>query len=212
MKKYISIIIIISVVLLLFSGSALFAQSGTAKFSLQYNYGIPLGDFKNNYIANSSPRGFMGDLSFGLNYKWALGVGVGFQDYSHKYDRSVYNLAENQQVSGVLSNSIQTVPLLFKVYYTPLGGTGLIQPYISAGAGVNFVTYNQYLGEFSSYNNSQGRLAAMADAGVIVPFKKWNNSVSFLLGASYNYTDFKESGASNLTNLGIHAGFTFALH
>ena len=209
MKKYISII---GIILLLLAGSGLFAQSGTAKLSLQYNYGIPLGDFKNNFIANSSPRGFMGDLSFGLNYKWALGVGIGFQDYSQKYDRSVYNLAENQQVSGVLSNSIQTVPLLFKVHYTPLGGNGWIQPYISAGAGVNFVTYNQYLGEFSSYNESKGRWAAMADAGLIIPFKKWNNSTSFLLGASYNYTDFKQTDASTLTNLGLHAGFTFAIH
>ncbi len=209
MKKFISII---GVVLLFLLSSTLFAQSGATKFSLQYNYGLPLGDLKNNYIANSSPRGFMGDLSFGLNNKWALGLGIGYQDYYQKYDRVVYDLAKNQQVSAVLSNSIQTVPLLFKAYYTPLGGTGLIQPYVSAGAGISFVTYNQYLGEFSSYSDSKGRLAALADAGVIVPFKMRNAGVSFLLGASYNYTAFKESNASNLTNLGIHAGFTFALH
>lgn len=208
MKKYISIF---GIVVLVLSGSALFAQAGSTKLSLQYNYGIPLGNFKSDYISNSSPRGFMGDLSFGLNNKWALGVGVGYQDYAQKYDRAVYDLAKNQQVSAVLSNSIQTVPLLFKAYYTPLGGTGLIQPYVSAGAGISFVTYNQYLGEFSSYSNSKAKLAAMADAGIMVPFNRRDAGVSFLLGASYNYTDFKESGASNLTNVGIHAGFTFAL-
>lgn len=208
MKKYISILL----VLLVLSVSQLYAQPGTAKLSLQYNYGIPLGDFKNNYVSNSSPRGFTGDLSFALNYKWALGVGFGFQDYYQKYDRAVYDLDKNQQVSAVLSNSVQTIPVLFKACYTPLAGTGLIQPYVSAGAGVNFITNNQYLGEFSSYNNSKGRLAAMADAGIIVPFKRREAGISFLLGASYNYTDYKESDASNLSNIGIHAGLTFALH
>jgi len=209
MKKFISIF---GIVIFVLSGSVLFAQAGSTKLTLQYNYGIPLGDFKSNYISNSSPRGFVGDLSFGLNNRWALGLGVGYQDYAQKYDRAVYDLADNQQVSAVLSNSVQAVPLLFKAYYTPLVGTGWIQPYVSAGAGISFVTYNQYLGEFSSYNNTKGRVAAMADAGIIVPLNRRNTGVSFLLGASYNYTDFKESGASNLTNLGVHAGFTFALH
>ncbi len=208
MKKYASIIL---VVLLVLSWSALLAQPGTARLSLQYNYGIPLGGFKNSVVSDGSPRGFTGDLAFALNYKWALGAGIGFQDYYQKYDRTVYDLDKNQQVSAVLSNSIQVVPLLFKAYYTPLGGTGFLQPYLSAGAGIGFITNNQYLGEFSSYHDSKGRLAASGEAGVMVPFKRRDAGVSFLVGATYNYVDFKEGGSSNLSNIGVHAGFTFLL-
>lgn len=210
MKKYISIISIITVFSLF--ANPLFAQKGVGKLNLQYNYSFPLGNFKNNYVSQGSARGFAGDLSFGLNNKWSLGLGLGFQDYYQKYDRAVYNLAGNKQISAVLSNSIQVIPVLAKATFTPLAQTNsFIQPYVSGGAGVSFVTYNQYLGEFSSYNSSHGNFTAQADAGVMIPLSKNNPNNTVEVGASYNYTKFNQSDASNLNSIGIHAGFIFRL-
>jgi len=210
MKKYIIPIVIL---MCLASVNSVMAQRGVVKLNAGYNVGLPLGNFKSNYVSNTSPRGIMGDLSLGLNNKFAVGIGFGFQDFYQKYPRAVYDLAPNQQISAVLSNSIQMVPVLAKFTYTPfLGTTKLIQPYASVGAGISFVTYNQYLGEFSSDNTSGGKFSAMADAGIDLPFSRYNSNVAAKIGVSYNYTKFGMSDASNINMVGIHAGLIFQLH
>ncbi|MDE3143139.1 MAG: outer membrane beta-barrel protein [Bacteroidota bacterium] len=198
----------------LLPASSLLAQKGIVKLNAGYDVGLPLGNFKSNYVSNISPRGLMGDLSLGINNKWSVGLGFGFQDFYQKYPRTVYDLAPNQQISAVLLNSIQAVPVLAKATFTPFQGTTkLIQPYVAAGAGISFVTYNQYVGEFSSYNSSGGKLTAMADAGIQLPFNRRNNSnTAAQVGVSYNYTKFGMSDAMNINMIGIHAGIIFQLH
>ncbi|MES2004472.1 MAG: outer membrane beta-barrel protein [Bacteroidota bacterium] len=200
--------------LFLLPASSLLAQQGEVKVNLGYTIGLPLGDFKTNYIPNASPRGFMGDLSYGINNRWAIGLGFGYQDFYHQYDRTVYDLASNKQISAVLTNSIQTVPLIAKVSFTPMQGTvHLIQPYLSAGAGISLLTFHQYLGEFSADDNrTKAKFTAMADAGFIVPFHKRDTNTGFQLGVSYNYTRFGQPDAANLNTVGIHAGLVFQLH
>lgn len=210
MKKYSFIALILAS--LLFSGSSLFAQKGVAKLNLEWNAGLPLGNFKSNYISNGSLRGFTGDVTVGLNNQWALGLGFGTQDFYQKYPMATYDLAPNQQVSAVVTNSIQIMPLLFKAMYTPFqGSTRLIQPYVTAGAGIAFVNYNQYLGEFSSNNTPKGQLSAMADGGIMIPFNKYNSNTAFQLGASFQYVHFNQPDAMALNTVNIHAGFIFRL-
>ncbi|WP_298301783.1 outer membrane beta-barrel protein [Hydrotalea sp.] len=210
MKKY----IILSLLLFnLLPTSSLLAQRGIVKLNAGYDLGLPLGNFKSNYVSNISPRGLMGDVSLGINNKWAVGLGFGYQDFYQKYPRTVYDLAPNQQISAVLSNSIQAVPVMGKVTFTPLQGTTkLIQPYAAAGIGISFVTYNQYLGEFSSDNTSGGKFTAMADAGIQLPFSRYNSNTAAQIGVSYSYTKFGMSDAMNMNMVGIHAGLIFQLH
>jgi len=70
-------------VLLFAAGNAVKAQSNL-KINLNYNYSMPLGNFKNDIINNGSPRGFSGDISYYFNKTWALGLGFGYQDYYQK--------------------------------------------------------------------------------------------------------------------------------
>jgi hypothetical protein len=210
MKNYIIAIIALFCIT---STSTVMAQRGLVKLNAGYNFGLPLGNFNSIYVSNVSPRGFMGDLSLGLNNKYSVGIGFGFQDLYQKYPRAVYDLAPNQQISAVLSNSIQVVPVLAKFTYTPfLGTTKLIQPYASVGAGISFVTYNQYLGEFSSDNTYGGKFSAMADAGIDLPFSRYNSNVAAKIGVSYDYTKFGMSDAANINMVGIHSGLAFQLH
>jgi hypothetical protein len=210
MKNYIIAIIALFCIT---STSTVMAQRGLVKLNAGYNVGLPLGNFNSIYVSNVSPRGFMGDLSLGLNNKYSVGIGFGFQDLYQKYPRAVYDLAPNQQISAVLSNSIQVVPVLAKFTYTPfLGTTKLIQPYASVGAGISFVTYNQYLGEFSSDNTYGGKFSAMADAGIDLPFSRYNSNVAAKIGVSYDYTKFGMSDAANINMVGIHSGLAFQLH
>lgn len=181
------------------------AQAGTMKLNLYYNYGIPTGTFKSDVISNGSPRGGGGDILYNINRVWSVGMSAAFQDYYQKYPRAVYNTGKNEQISAVLTNSIQTTPILAKVMFNPLGRKrGWIQPYLSAGAGVSLVSDKQYLGQFES-SDASTVFTGQIGAGVQIPFGKFNNS-GVMLGANYNYVPYNQNELSNLNTVDLRLG------
>ncbi len=208
MKKIVSSIFAI----IIFSAFALHAnaQKGEWKLNLNYNYSLPLGSFKNDIISNGSPRGFSGDFMYGINNQFALGLYGGYQDFYQKYPRDVYQTDNHEVTSAVLSNSIQTMPILLQGKFLPLGSMHApVQPYISAGVGVSIINFSQYLGEFGG-TSTNGGFTAKGGAGVMIPFGRY--SVAGLsLGADYNYIAYKKYGYNNLSNVGFHAGVYFPL-
>jgi hypothetical protein len=202
--------IILSVVLaaLVISSSAQ-AQDNKLKVELGYNISAPLGQFKSNYISNTSFNGYTGEISYAFNPKFSLGLNMGYQNYYQKYGRQVYKMDNNQTVSAVVTNNMELMPLLVRGTYFPMGGTSSVQPYFSAGAGTNFVNYGQYLGEFGGAQSSAS-FAAQAGAGVLVPFGKMGQS-GVKLGATYNYVPYNKNDISNLNNVGANVGVVFAL-
>lgn len=186
------------------------AQKGAWKLNLNYSYSLPLGSFKNDIISKNSPRGFTGDFMYGINDKLSVGLASGYQDYYQKYPRAVYSTDKNEVTSAVLSNSIQTVPILAKAKFSFLGDTKApIKPYISAGAGVSLINFSQYLGEFGGTASNAG-FSAQGGAGVLIPFGRFTNA-GLNLGADYNYIGYNKYGYSNLNNVSLHAGVYFPL-
>lgn len=192
------------------------ALSATAqdklKMELSYNVSVPTGSFKSDYIGKTSYRGATGEVSYAFNPKFSLGLASGYQNYYEKFDRQLYKLEGNQVVSAVVSNSMDITPLLLRGTYYPLGGsaTAKIHPYVSAGAGVNFVSYGQYLGEFGGTQASTP-FAAQAGVGIQIPFGRKINQTGFKLGATYNYVDYNDNNITKLNNIGVNAGVVFAL-
>lgn len=202
----------ISFLILVFSGvfTCAMAQSGV-KMKLAYNLGMPLGDFKSSYINNTSFRGATGEIAYWFNPKVSLGLQAGYQNYYQKYGRQVYKLDGNQTMSAVLSNTVEMMPVLVNGTFSPLAATGKpVQPYVSAGVGLNMISYNQYFGEFSNGSTSAG-FAAQAGAGVMIPLGYKLNNASFELGATFNYVPYNKNGLKNLNNAGVHAGVVLPL-
>ncbi len=183
------------------------AQKGTTKLNIGYNVAVPTGSFKDNLDA-ASYRGFQGSVLYGVTDKLSVGAATGFQDFYQKHPRQVYKLSDGSDISAVVTNSIQTIPILAQAKYT-FNPSGIVQPFTALGVGGNLITYNQMLGEFG---NSQAKFgfAARPEAGVYVPFKK-GGETGFTLGASYNIMPFKELGFKNLNSLGINAGVSIPL-
>jgi long-subunit fatty acid transport protein len=120
-------------------------------------------------------RGVTGDILYNVNNKLSVGLGLGFQDFYQKYPRALYNTGDKEVTSAVLSNSVQIIPLLAKAEFYPLGGKqSMVQPYITAGAGLGIVSFTQYLGEFGGSNNGGGFMA-QGGAGIFVPFTKYGH-------------------------------------
>ena len=149
--------------------SQLNAQKGQVKMNIQYSYALPLSSFKTDVISNGSARGITGDILFNANNKLSVGLGLGFQDFYQKYPRAVYNTGDKEVTSAVLSNSVQIMPVLAKAELYPLGGKrSVVQPYITAGAGLGITSFTQYLGEFGGTDNSTGFML-QGGAGISLP-------------------------------------------
>ncbi|MBE7172055.1 MAG: outer membrane beta-barrel protein [Williamsia sp.] len=177
------------------------------KLKIGYNISTPIGSFKDE-ISKTSFSGFGAALAYPINNQWDVGLGVLYNDYYQKYPRQVYTTGEGT-VSAVLSNSIQTLPIMAKVDYTILK-EGLVRPYVGLGAGGNLVNYKQYLGEFP-YSKSLFKPAFSGDAGVNIALGR-TKTAGVNLGANYNYLPFNFNGVDNLNNWGVHAGLFFTLH
>lgn len=183
-------------------------EKGQVKLGLSYNYSIPVGAFKNDLISNASPRGGTGEIMYGFSDKFAGGLMFGYQDYYQKYPRSIYKTGKNQYTSAVLSNSIQTTPIMLKGKFSPVT-TGFIKPYISLGAGADLIDFRKYLGEFGG-NTTSVSFAAQGGVGLMIPFGRLSSS-GFHIGASYNYVPYTKNGYSNLNTLDLQAGISIPL-
>lgn len=207
--KRVRMIAVIAVCVMGFAFSAN-AQQGTFKVDLNYNYSLPLVSFKNDIISKGSAAGGNGSIQYFINDKFAVGLGAGYQNFSQSYARALYALSKTQTVSAVRSEQVEMTPVVAKATFLPLANKGLVQPYITAGAGASFVMYNEYLGEFTAAQKNSAAFTATAGAGVMIPFGKLSES-GIRIGADYNYTPYKEFGYSNLNTLNIHAGLFFPL-
>lgn len=202
--RYLSLFILIMIT------AHVHAQKGQLRFSLQYSYALPLGDFKTDVIGDASPRGVTGDFLFGVSNKVSLGLGLGYQDFYQKYPRSLYKTGNNEVTSAVLSNSVQIMPVLAEAEIHPMGGShSPVQPYVSLGAGVGITTFTQYLGEFGG-SDYTGKLMLQGGAGIAIPFGSASNS-GFRLGANYNLVNYDKNGFGNFNNLNLQAGLYFPL-
>jgi hypothetical protein len=184
------------------------AQKGNLKLELNYNYSVPVSGFKSDLISNNSPRGFMGALMYPFSDKLSAGVEFGFQDYYQKYPRRVYTIGKSQDVSAVLSNSIQTTPLMIKAKYFLLNAT-FLKPYLSLAGGANMVSFNQYLGEFGS-GQTKVKLRAEGGAGLFIPFTR-SGSTGINISAAYNYSPYHTLGYKDLNTINFQAGVTIDL-
>jgi opacity protein-like surface antigen len=198
-------------------GVALFAPlSGKAQaerltINVNYNVAMPLGSFHDDFVSKTSFSGWTANILYAVSNKVSVGFGTGYQDFYQKYPRQVYKLNDGSDISAVMSNSIQTLPLLLLAQYNLLPGKG-IQPYVGVGAGGNLVMYKQYLGEFAS-SSSKFKLAVRPEAGVFIPFKKDNLSAAGIqVNGSYNYMPYNSDGLDNLNNWGVGVGVRFPLH
>lgn len=192
--------------LVLFLCSAATAQDRST-LGITYQYGLPVGDLKKNFVDRNSARGVQIDLMYQLNPKWRLGGAVGYQDFYQQWDRQLYRLEDGSDLSAVRSHSLQTIPVLVKAMYLPLPDKKT-QPYITAGAGANLVQVQELYGGFDNVNDMQVGFAAQAGAGL-----KYfvTNRTALQAGAVYNYMPFNKLDIGAVSHVAVQAGIRFTL-
>jgi opacity protein-like surface antigen len=187
------------------------AQQERNTVTIKYQYALPMGDFKNNLIGNGSPRGGTISILHALNPKWRVGGTLGYQDFYQKDPRNTYQMDDGSDISAVVSNSLQTTPLMATGVFQPLGAdSSRLQPYILAGAGINMVQYSQLLGEFNNGDDVWLRFAAQAGAGVSYTLGAAQRA-ALVVGLAYNYMPLNRNSLKNANNLAVQAGIRFGL-
>jgi opacity protein-like surface antigen len=202
MRSLIKYFAIVSLVLISFDQAK--AQNGL-QMNIGYEMNFPSGSFR-NYIKDPAFKGFTAGLAYPINDQLNLGLSVGYNDYYQKYSRQVYQQGKGSDISAVVSNSIQQIPIMISADYTLLR-KGIIRPYIGAGGGMNLISFDQYLGEFDN-PQSKVKPTVMGEVGFYVPLSKYAPT-AIKIGAGYQYAPFDKG--IRLDNWGIHAGLRFSL-
>lgn len=184
-----------------------FADAQRLSLSLNYNPSVPLGNNFKDYVSNTSFRGFQGAVLYKLNNQVRLGLQTTWNDFYQKYPRQVYKAASGEDISAVLSNTLQYTPIVVKGEYSFLK-QGAIKPYVGLGAGVGIINFNQYYGELL-YSQAYIKSAFTGDAGVMIPIS--HNGAGARISTSYNISPFNKEGIKTINTWNVQAGIYFPL-
>ena len=201
MKSLRNIIITLTIILLVHG--SLWSQQGALKFNANYSVAIPTGQFK-DLTDQPSGRGLYAGVLYGATDQLFIGLSVGFQDFYQKYSRTVLHDG-GSDLSAVISNSIQTIPILAKAKYI-FSQEGTLRPYGAVGAGVNLGRYEKYYGQFvDSY--SKIRFAAQPEAGINIPVGSMKRAM-IELAAAYSILPFQYNDADGFNHLSLKLGIS----
>jgi hypothetical protein len=181
-------------------------QQGMWRLTPGYSVGIPVGNFS-NIVDEVSPRGWSASILYGVSDQLSIGLAVGWQDFYQKYPRTVLH-EEGTDFSAVISNSVQTIPVMVKAKYL-FSKEGVIRPFGALAAGVNFARYDKYYGQFVDSRSKVG-FAAQPEAGIHIPVGAYKNA-GIEISAAYNLMPFKYNDAENLNHVSIKAGVSIPL-
>lgn len=180
------------------------SQQQTLKLDIAYKVAMPLGNF-HDLVNKTSFNGWSAALMYGITDQLSVGLGSGFQDFYQKFPRQVYHGA-GSDISAVITNSIQTIPLVLKGKYQ-FTQSGPVQPFAALGLGGSLVQYNKYYGQFSDSHSAFG-FTAVPEVGVHIPV---NRNVGINVAAAYNYVPLKILDADGLSHASVQAGISIPL-
>jgi hypothetical protein len=202
MKKLLLLLTILGVGMTFHS---VLAQQGEFRMTASLNASIPMGDLK-ELAGNSTLRSADITVLYGINERMSAGLQGGFRDFYEKFSRALYQSEDGSQVSAVLSNSVQQIPIMAAFRYN-LMPEARIQPYASLAAGANIILYKQYIGEYPSSDSKVG-FAARPELGIYMLFRK-GGEAGLNLGLHYTYAPYNrfELGALNYAGIKLGIGF-----
>jgi hypothetical protein len=203
MKRFIKSIVLIA---MLVTTNNIFGQQ--FNLALNYNVATPVSREFRDYISKSSVRGLQVGIMYSLKQQIRVGLQFAYNDFYHKFPRQVYKTDDGADISTVLTNTLQTSPILVKGEYT-FGKGGWIKPYVGLGGGINIINYDQFVGEFE-YNRTFLKAAFTGDLGLLIPLKK-GSQYGFRLSSSYNLSPFNEEDIKRIDTWNLQAGVVLPL-
>lgn len=199
MKKYLLILI----AALGFNLGVNAQGTSDVQLSLNYNIGIPMGEFS-DFISNPSFRGLNLQVDYYLNDQFSIGGYVGWNGFYQKKDRVSY-LTDNGALNGVRYNYLYQVPLYLKAQYI-LKYDGVFNPYVAVGVGGHYIEQETYIG-YIGFANEEWFFGAAPEVGALMMMGQ--SGWSFKAAGIYHFTFYDRNNMSTIQNLGINLGFNY---
>lgn len=197
---------VLSIVLCFVTGA--YGQKRQVRVGADYSFGLPAGDLQQFVENKTSARGWNIRLMFNISNSVSAGASLGYQDFFKQYSRQLFHM-EGTDVSGVLINSAELMPLLAKIKYSFLPQS-LVHPYIAGGAGIDMVLYRQTIGEYDLESHDRIAFHASPEAGISLFLGSMKN-LAFNLGACYNFIPFNHGEVNNLNYAAFKAGLSLSI-
>jgi outer membrane protein W len=189
-------------ILIICCAITVFAQQGLSKTVLQQSTNLPIGSF-GKFINKPSWRGITATYNYFVADNLSAGITAGYYDFYEKTGRRLYEI-NNTEVSAVKSHSVQLIPVMLRGGYNWIKEGSPVQPYISLGAGINFVTYEEWFGTLVDQKNGL-RFIAAPEIGTRILFNK-HSMIGADLSLRYNYTVFKYNNVNSLQTISLNLG------
>lgn len=183
------------------------SQQGEFRMTASLHAAAPLGGLKEQ-ANNPSMRSANISVLYGINNNMSVGLQGTYTDFYEKFPRAVYQASDGSDVSAVISNSVQQIPIMASFRYS-LTPQARLQPYAGLSAGGNIIMYKQYVGEYPSSDSKVG-LAVRPEIGAYWPFRR-DAEAGISLGVHYTYAPYKEFGIDNLNYMGVKLGISFPM-
>ena len=191
---------------LFFISSALRAQQGLWKADIDYSVGLPMGKLK-DVVDEVSARGGSVAVTYGVTDALSLGLEAGFQDFYKKYPRQIFH-ESGSDLSAVITNSIQIIPILVKAKYN-FSTTGVLRPFAGLGIGGNLAQYQKYFGQFVESQSKVG-FVARPELGVQMPIGRAKQAGVHIL-AGYNFMPYNDRDLDDINNVVFKLGLNLPL-
>jgi opacity protein-like surface antigen len=99
-----------------------------------YEMSSPIGSFKDDFVSDTSWRGFSFEARSMVKPRLSVGIGFNFNRYDQTYDELTQNLANGGTLSGPVYRYADQLAIKGLIHYYLREGQPL-QPYIGAGIG-----------------------------------------------------------------------------
>jgi hypothetical protein len=184
---------------------ALTAAQGNFNLNVNYTPALPTGNFKNVTDAITW-RGWEASLLYQATAKFSFGLTGGTLAFYKKNPRAVIH-QNGKDISAVVTNSVELMPIMLKVKYDFTGGS--LRPFVAVAAGLNVIHYDKYYGVFVDENHVT-HFVAQPEVGLHIAFGR-TSKVGLNLGVGYNIMPFKNDDTDELNNIVFKAGLGFKL-
>lgn len=175
-----------------------------AQNHVQFNYdvSVPLGN-TNDFITQTSPRGF--SLSAGHNFTphFGLGVKAGLQSFYEELSKDTYT-EDNVTLYGKQFRYINSIPILVHAHYHFLP-EARANPYVALGVGAYSFQKRIDLGLYTTTNEFVWNFGLQPEVGILLPLA---DKMKINVNARYNHV-FANQSIDVQSYLSIGVGLFF---
>ena len=168
-----------------------------------YEMSAPIGSFKDNYIKNTSWRGFSFENRSMINERFSAGFAFGYNRYEQTYDLLTLDRPNGGVISGPVYRYTDQLAVKALVHAYFLDGP--LRPYVGVGLGGVWSYAYAQSADFAQVNDGFHFIAS-PELGLTFTAARGASSLGLNLAFRYNYTTASYAQVTDASNVAVVVG------